>query len=325
MIDSNKKAFSLISIIFVIISIVFNCKDQNNPCICVQNVINISAIQGVFAPVLGGTPVTAITETEQYTGFVSWSPNDTIFAPDTAYTATVTLTAKSGYTLQGVSANFFTIIDAATVSNSANSGVVTAVFPATDIPPITISAIRGVTIPMAMAIGSSVITLTAQFKGSINWEPALTRGKFDPNTSYRARITLVPNEGFTLNGVHENFFTVEGATFVTNEANSGIINVYFPTTGGTTVNIDSITGIFPIYWANPVREIWFPQYKILISWSPYPGPGGVFELGIAYTALITFEPIEGITIQVSPSVAVEGAVSVSTVLNDITATFAVTQ
>jgi hypothetical protein len=48
------------------------------------------------------------------------------------YTATITLTAKTGYTLTGVTANFFTVAGATSVSNSADSGVVTAVFPATE-------------------------------------------------------------------------------------------------------------------------------------------------------------------------------------------------
>jgi len=41
------------------------------------------------------------------------------------------LTAKTGYTLQGVTANFFTVTGATTVSNSINSGVITVVFPQT--------------------------------------------------------------------------------------------------------------------------------------------------------------------------------------------------
>ena len=94
-------------------------------------VISIAAIPGVTAPVSGETPVTAITENEEYTGTVTWSPNHSAFAALTVYTATITLIAKTGYTLQGVPANFFTVDGATLVSNSANSGVVTAVFPAT--------------------------------------------------------------------------------------------------------------------------------------------------------------------------------------------------
>ncbi|PKL43508.1 MAG: hypothetical protein CVV42_20165, partial [Candidatus Riflebacteria bacterium HGW-Riflebacteria-2] len=58
-------------------------------------VINIAAVPGVTAPVTGATPVTTITETAQYTGTVSWSPTHAIFAADTVYTATVTLTPKA--------------------------------------------------------------------------------------------------------------------------------------------------------------------------------------------------------------------------------------
>lgn len=92
-----------------------------------------AAIEGVTAPVVGEKPVTAITEGKQFTGTVTWSPDlvDGKFGPQTVYTATITLTPKVGYKLDGVAANFFTVAGAASVSNEANSGVVTAVFPAT--------------------------------------------------------------------------------------------------------------------------------------------------------------------------------------------------
>ena len=90
-----------------------------------------AAVGGVTAPVVGEKPVTAITEGKQFTGTVTWSPEVSTFAASTVYTATVTLTPKVGYKLDGVAANFFTVAGAASVSNEANSGVVTAVFPAT--------------------------------------------------------------------------------------------------------------------------------------------------------------------------------------------------
>ena len=92
-----------------------------------------AAVGGVTAPVVGEKPVTAITEGKQFTGTVTWSPDlvDGKFGPQTVYTATITLTPKVGYKLDGVAANFFTVAGAASVSNEANSGVVTAVFPAT--------------------------------------------------------------------------------------------------------------------------------------------------------------------------------------------------
>lgn len=95
--------------------------------------VTTAAIGGVTVPVTGQKPVKAITECEQYTGTVTWSPDlvNGKFGPQTVYTATVTLTPKVGYKLDGVAANFFTVEGATSVSNAANSGVVTAVFPAT--------------------------------------------------------------------------------------------------------------------------------------------------------------------------------------------------
>ena len=94
-----------------------------------ETIVNIPDIHGVTVPVTGETPVTTITETEQYTGTVTWSPNDAAFAAGTQYTATVTLMPKDGYKLDGVPENFFTV-DGAVCTNAAGSGVITAEFPA---------------------------------------------------------------------------------------------------------------------------------------------------------------------------------------------------
>jgi hypothetical protein len=75
--------------------------------------------------------VTTTTAGPGYTGTVIWSGSPGTFAPGTTYTATITLTPTSGYTLTGVTANLFTVAGATSVANSANTGVITAVFPAT--------------------------------------------------------------------------------------------------------------------------------------------------------------------------------------------------
>jgi hypothetical protein len=93
--------------------------------------INDAAISGVTVPVTGATPVSTIGDNGEYTATVTWSPSGATYAPSTAYTATITITPDSGYTLTGVAANFFTVAGATSVTNFANSGVVTAVFPAT--------------------------------------------------------------------------------------------------------------------------------------------------------------------------------------------------
>ena len=99
--------------------------------VATDTTISVAAIAGVTAPVQGATPVTTTTAGTGYTGTVSWSGSPASFASATTYTATITLTPTSGYTLTGVAANFFTVAGATTDTNSANSGVITAVFPAT--------------------------------------------------------------------------------------------------------------------------------------------------------------------------------------------------
>ncbi len=99
-----------------------------------DTVVNIAAIPGVAVPVIGEIPVSAITETAQYTGTVTWDGGwawSTRFGGNKAYTATITLTAKTGYTLTGVSEDFFTVAGVSSATNSTDSGVVTVVFPAT--------------------------------------------------------------------------------------------------------------------------------------------------------------------------------------------------
>ena len=82
------------------------------------------------APVAGAAPNTTPLDSPQYTATISWTPADNPFMHGRVYTATITLTPKAGFTLTGVGANFFTVTGA-NATNAANSGVVTAVFPAT--------------------------------------------------------------------------------------------------------------------------------------------------------------------------------------------------
>ena len=99
---------------------------------CEPVAVSDAAVIGVTPPAAGAAPVTEI-DNEQYSGAVTWAPEISggAFAANTAYTATITLSEKPGYTFQGVAADFFTVAGASSVSNSADTGVVTATFPAT--------------------------------------------------------------------------------------------------------------------------------------------------------------------------------------------------
>lgn len=100
--------------------------------------ITTAAIGGVTAPVKAATPVTTVTATAEYTGVVAWKETvsgaaaGATFAASTAYTAVITLTPKTGKTLIGVNANFFTVAGGSSAAtNPVNSGVVTVAFAAT--------------------------------------------------------------------------------------------------------------------------------------------------------------------------------------------------
>jgi hypothetical protein len=213
----------------------FTCINPNN--LSVPTVINIAAIQGISVPATGRTPVMAIVETGQYTGTVTWSPPASgTFATSTQYRATITLKAKSGYTLQGIATNFFTVAGATSTTNAANSGVITATFPATSaVTPtiINIAAIPGVTAPATGNIPAATITETTQYTGTVTWLPVIS-GTFAASTQYTATITLTAKSGYTLQGVASNFFTVAGATSATNAANSGVITATFPATAASS-------------------------------------------------------------------------------------------
>jgi hypothetical protein len=200
-------------------------------------VISIAAIPGITIPETGKAPVKTITETAQYTGTVTWSPADNPFKVSTIYTATITLTPKTGFTLQGVAANFFTVAGATSVSNSANSDIVTAVFSQTggtaeNPAVISAAAIQGITIPET---GGTPVTIieNSQYSGTVTWHgnPVI----FAASSVYTATITLIPKTGYTLQGVAANFFTVAGAASVSNSANSGIVTAVFPQTAAKTV------------------------------------------------------------------------------------------
>ena len=100
-------------------------------CLILKAVINIAAVAGVTPPIASATPVTVITDSAQYTGTITWNPVHNPFAAATDYTVTIVLTAKTGYTLTGVAAGFFTVAGSTYDNNPINSGIITAVFPTT--------------------------------------------------------------------------------------------------------------------------------------------------------------------------------------------------
>ncbi len=275
--------------------------------------INISAIAGVTRPSPGDPPVITITETSQYTGTVTWSPSVSgSFASGTTYAATITLTPKSGYTLDGVDANFFTVDGATIVSNDANSGVITAVFPIE----IMHGMITGIEIPETGGTPSNNNIETDEYNGTVTWLPEFENNKFAPGTTYRAVITLIANQGYIFTNLPSDFFNVEGAIttpIFTYEEEFAVIIAEFPVTANLVVTETGISGVaIPVTGATPVTSITAnDQYTGTVTWSP--SVNGSFAPGTTYTATITLTPKSGYTLDGVDAnfFTVDGATSVS--------------
>ncbi|MCL2761707.1 MAG: hypothetical protein FWD36_00675 [Treponema sp.] len=301
--------------------------------------IDITAITGVTPPEFEGIPKTAIDETEQFTGTVTWSPTviDT-FAADTVYTATITLTAKDGFTTEGLAADFFTVAGATPVTYNADRGRITAVFPATgSVPPtpIDIFAIAGVTPPVLGATPVTTVTETLQYTGSVQWAPNPLvpdpSGTFAAATTYIATIRLTALPGFTLNGVAANSFTVAGtAVPATNDANSGEVTAIFPATLNAVIDIFTITGVTPpVLGEPPATEVTeTDQFTGLVAWSVggTAFTGDTFAAATVYTATITLTAKTSFTFNGVPanSFTVAGTSTPATNLAGTNATITVT-
>ena len=256
-------------------------------------IINIAAIPGVTAPVTGATPVDTIIVTAQYTGTVAWSDTPETFAGGTEYTATITLTPKAGFTLTGVTENFFTVAEATTDTNPADSGVVTAEFPETAFV-ITDTTIIGVTAPVTGAVPDGTIDDSAQYTGTVTWSP--TDSPFAGEEVYTATITLTAKSGYTLSGVAANSFTVDGVA-ATNTTNSGeVTSAAFPATvaaeitaAGVTEFVAPVTGGTAQVFGNLNADV--DTYTVTgLTWSPVHATFGGTTI---YTATVVLTSASG--------------------------------
>ena len=103
--------------------------------------VGVEAIAGVTSPEGNATPSNNITDGTNFTAQISWNGNPAIFNYNTAYTATITLTAEEGYTFFGYDNTAaiagFTVNDIAPVfvNNDGTTLVFTITFPATQAAP----------------------------------------------------------------------------------------------------------------------------------------------------------------------------------------------
>lgn len=244
-----------------------------------DTVVTISAIPGVVVPVRNAVPDTTAIDTAQYTGTVSWSPADNPFAATTEYTANIVLTAKDGFTLNGVSADFFTVAGAVTVSNAVNSGVVSAVFPATgEVPDV------DVTFEGVIENGGS--------SGTANSTSLVLTFDVDPTTLTADNITVtgatkgtLTDNGLTKSLAISNITVANGATvFVTVTSPAGYAITGSPQTAVVyrllTIGMDYLGGkiVHILESSQPGYEAGVPHGLIVSSEDLNSGSGIIWAL-----------------------------------------------
>ncbi|GHV33309.1 hypothetical protein AGMMS4952_25060 [Spirochaetia bacterium] len=296
----------------------------------------------VTAPVKDVTPVTTAINQTQYTGTIAWKTNagaahTGAFAAGAVYKAEVTLTAESGFTFTGVTANSFTYSGATAVTNAANSGTVTITFPETAaagsdtiINALSLDAL--VTAPAKDATPVTTAINQTQYTGTIAWKTSAGgthTGAFAASTVYSAEVTLTPTTGYTFTGVTADSFTYTGATTVTNAANSGTVTITFPATAAadvvvTDLNLTTLVTA-PAKDASPVATtINQTQYTGSIAWKTSAGVAhsGAFAAGAVYSAEVTLTPTTGYTFTgvTADSFTYTGATTVANAVNSGTVT-----
>jgi hypothetical protein len=306
-------------------------------------VVSDFALGDLFtAPVTGAKPATETSTHAQYTGTIAWkkttdnTAHSGPFAASTAYTAVVTLTAKTGYTFSGVTATSFTYTGATSVVNEANSGTVTIVFPQTAAVVSGFALESLVTAPVTGATPATTTSTHAQYTGTIAWKKTTDNtahsGPFAASTVYTATVTLAAASGYTFSGVTANSFTYTGATSVANAANSGVVTIVFPATAALQVNAFALGSLFtaPVKGATPATATsTHAQYTGTIAWkktADNTAHSGPFAASTVYTATVTLTAKTGYTFSgvAADSFTHTGATSITSTTGEETVTVTIT-
>jgi hypothetical protein len=169
--------------------------------------IKITEPVAAIKPVATETPKTTVT-TLQYTGTVSWAPTVAdVFAEATAYTATIALTAKTGYTFSGIAADSFPVSGASSVTHVVGTASlsITAVFPDTKGPAADkiVKFVDGDVKGNPTLTGASATVITVDNDSQYSVE---SYGQYDKSYTY---FTVTFDEDVVLSDYAKVSFTVQ--------------------------------------------------------------------------------------------------------------------
>jgi|GEM_PF-1365442 len=244
-----------------------------------------SAALTVTTPVTGAVPGTEATGTGQFTvGAVSWTPEHSRFLGAVSYTATVTLTAHTGYTFTGLSSSTINGKTATIKSNSGTAVTLSYTFAAT-----------GAAIVTGIQIASQPVKLTYTHGEALNLTGLSVRLIYNDGTeetvawaNFAAKgITVNPAHGTILNrnqngtpiAVSRDSFSADTNAITVNAAPipSAALTVTAPVTGAVPGTVAAGTGQFTVGAVS-----WTPEHSRFLG-------------AVSYTATVTLTAHTGYT------------------------------
>lgn len=289
-------------------------------------IINKRDLTGIVTvPVKGETVQKSMTEQPQFTGKIAWEQQDAAsgefaaftgsgYGAGTVYRAVLTLTAKSGYTFNGLGVDSF-VHASGLAKNPAG---------ANDIPEIVVSvqflktaeasestvSATGltslITPPVKGQTPQTTVAAQPQYTSTIEWQTsggAAHSGAFEPASVYRAILTLTPASGYSLSGLGAASFTYANAIVVYDIWEKKAVITFAATAGeneDSPVNIYSLTSLIeaPAKGGTPAATFATDQYTGAIAWQAGDtalSAGELFTSFTVYTAAVTLTAKTGFT------------------------------
>jgi hypothetical protein len=222
--------------------------------------ITVAAVT-ITGPEKDDIPVTAApTGGAGYTcGAVSWSPGDNPFKGGTVYTATVTLTANSGYTFTGLAATI-NAQNAAVTNNTGNTVKLSYTFAATNTKTVT-----------DITIKTQPARLTYTHGDPLDLTGLVVTLAYDDGTTEDAALAGFASKNITTNPAN-------GAALSVTEHNGRPVVVSY---GSKTANTHNLT-INAVESANRFEYYWVDQHGSLVTTG-----GGAAIVAVGETLIIT--------------------------------------
>lgn len=211
--------------------------DTNSATVSIVSAITGELAVAITAPVKGKVPQSSITETEQYTGSITWDPAIAAggkFAANTEYTANVTLTAKDGYQFaEGVTPTVdgSTGVTGVEVKDSGKTLTFNAKFPKTDTR--TLENIDIIINPeLKLAVPTAAPNGTATNERSLAAIGIYDDGSVGPVAVTWEFMTPPGPKGVSLDG---------STLKVTNKAGAGSFTIKATSTEGSHTDMETVT------------------------------------------------------------------------------------